>query len=181
MRFFDLKRFSAYWFSTGTPTFLIETIRHRDCIDRLWEPIVVGGDVFDGYDPIDVGVIPLLFQTGYLTVKQMELTGGIPSYTLGIPNSEVKDALLKSLLFAFGKYRDDQIVKLHTAIKQQIINCDKTGFSRTLESMVAAVPSNLHIGCEAYYHSIMLMWLQLIGFEVRGEVPNNLGYSDLVW
>jgi hypothetical protein len=47
--------------------------------------------------------------------------------------------------------------------------------------MVATIPSKLHIKKESYYHSIMLMWMRLIGFEIHGEEPNNLGYSDIVW
>jgi hypothetical protein len=53
--------------------------------------------------------------------------------------------------------------------------------ARTLELMVATVPSILHSAEESYYHSIMLMWMRLIGFEVCGEQPNNLGRSDIVW
>jgi hypothetical protein len=85
------------------------------------------------------------------------------------------------LLRAYGKYPDDRIDKLHTMIKRQITDCDEAGFARTLELMVATVPSNLHTPRESYYHSIMLMWMHLIGFEVRGEEPNNLGRSDIVW
>jgi hypothetical protein len=66
-------------------------------------------------------------------------------------------------------------------IEQQITACDESGFARTLESMVANVPANLHGDRESYYHSIMLMWMQLIGFDVHGEVSNNLGRSDIVW
>jgi hypothetical protein len=111
----------------------------------------------------------------------LELISGIPRYTLGVPNSEVNDALLTSLLLAYGKYREDHIDKLHVTIKQQINDCDEAGFALTLESMVATVPSNLHDKRESYYHSIMLMWMRLIGFEVHGEQPNNIGRSDIVW
>jgi hypothetical protein len=181
MNFFEDRRFDNYWFSTGTPTFLIDIIQYRNSMGVIFEPIVIDHNIFKGYNPYDLSEVPLLFQTGYLTIKQMELTDGIPRYTLGIPNSEVNDALLTCLLLAYGKYRDDQIDKLRTTIKQQITDCDESGFARTLESMVAAVPSNLHVAGESYYHSLMLIWMRLIGFEVHGEVPNNIGRSDIVW
>ena len=85
LRFFDLKQFGNYWFRTGTPTFLIDIIQRRNSVDTVLTPIVVGDTVFDGYNPSDIGEVPLLFQTGYLTIKQKKLTNGIPSYTLGIP------------------------------------------------------------------------------------------------
>jgi hypothetical protein len=94
---------------------------------------------------------------------------------------EVKEAFLQCLLQAYGRYKDEQINKLYKDIKHQIINYDEAGFARSLESMVATIPSKLHIKKESYYHSIMLMWMRLIGFEIRGEEPNNLGYSDIVW
>jgi hypothetical protein len=181
LRFFDLKRFGSYWFDTGTPTFLIDIIQRHNTVSMVLDPFVVDSSIFEGYEPTDLDEVPLLFQTGYLTIKQIELTNGIPRYTLDIPNSEVKNAFLKSLLKAYGKYRLNQIHDLHTTIEQQIINCDESGFARTLESMVANVPSSLHVARESYYHSIMLMWMRLIGFEVHGETSNNLGRSDIVW
>jgi integrase len=51
----------------------------------------------------------------------------------------------------------------------------------TLEAMIATVPSKLHISHEHYYHSLMLIWMRLLGFRIRAEEPNNLGYSDAVW
>jgi hypothetical protein len=181
LRFFDLKRFDSYWFDTGTPTFLVDIIQRHDTASAVLDPFVVDSGIFRGYDPADLDEIPLLFQTGYLTIKQMELTSGISSYTLGIPNTEVKDAFLKCLLKSYGKYRVNQIRELYATMQQQIITCDESGFTLTLESMVASVPSNLHIARESYYHSLMLIWLRLIGFEVRGEESNNLGRSDIVW
>jgi hypothetical protein len=181
LRFFDLKRFDSYWFDTGTPTFMIDIIQRHNTVSAVLDPFVVDSSIFKGYEPTDLDEVPLLFQTGYLTIKRMELTNGIPRYTLGIPNSEVNEAFLKSLLKAYGKYRVNRIQELHTTIEQQITDCDEAGFARTLESMIATVPSNLHTPRESYYHSLMLLWLRLIGFEVHGEKPNNLGRSDIVW
>jgi hypothetical protein len=181
LRFFDLKWFDSYWFDTGTPTFMIDIIQRHNTANAVLDPFVVDSSIFKGYEPEDLDEVPLLFQTGYLTIKHKELTNGIPSYTLGVPNSEVRDAFLKCLLKSYGKYRVNRIKELHTKIEQQITNCDEDGFARTLESMVATVPSNLHDTRESYYHSLMLMWMRLIGFEVRGEESNNLGRSDIVW
>ncbi|MDR2286203.1 MAG: ATP-binding protein, partial [Prevotellaceae bacterium] len=181
LKFFSEQRFDGYWYDTGTPTFLIDIIQRRNSVNAVLEPFVVDSSIFRGYEPTDIDEVPLLFQTGYLTIKQMKLTNGIYSYTLGIPNSEVNDAFLKSLLNAYGKYRVNQIKDLHEKIKQQITACDEAGFSVTLESMVATVPSVLHSLRESYYQSLMLIWMRLIGFEIRGEEPNNLGRSDIVW
>jgi hypothetical protein len=66
-------------------------------------------------------------------------------------------------------------------MQQHITACDAAGFARSLETVTATVPSELHIGHEHYYHSLMLIWMRLLGFRVRAEEPNNLGRSDAVW
>ncbi|MDR1155849.1 MAG: AAA family ATPase [Bacteroidales bacterium] len=120
LNFFDMQEFADYWFRTGTPTFLIDIIQRRNSTDNILEPIVVEDSVFKGYNPPDIDELPLLFQTGYLTVKHKELIDGIPRYTLGIPNSEVNKAFLTCLLEAYGKYRDYQIDGLRITMERQI-------------------------------------------------------------
>jgi hypothetical protein len=183
LKFFNDQRFSHYWFRTGTPTFLIDIIQRRNSIENVLEPIVVDESMLDVYDTEETNEVPLLFQTGYLTVKQMELTpDGYAEYTLGVPNSEVNGALLKCLLKAYGKYSDDRYVdKLRRTMQQQLTDGDESGFARSLEAMVATVPYELHIAKEAYYHSLMLIWMRLLGFRVHAEEHNSLGRSDAVW
>jgi hypothetical protein len=103
MNFFDNQRFTDYWFRSGTPTFLIDIIQRRDSMESVLGPIVVDESIFNEYDPANISEIPLLFQTGYLTIKQMELMpDGCAEYTLGVPNTEVNKALLTCLLKAYG-------------------------------------------------------------------------------
>jgi hypothetical protein len=66
-------------------------------------------------------------------------------------------------------------------MQQQINNCDEAGFAGSLETMIGSVPYKLHISHEHYYHSLMLIWMRMLGFRVRAEESNNLGSSDLVW
>jgi hypothetical protein len=181
LNFFKVQEFGDYWFRTGTPTFLIDMIRRHNRMDGILEPIVVDLGIFNGYDPEDIGETSLLFQTGYLTVKQVELVNGRPRFTLDVPNAEVKESLMACLLRAFGKYPEEQIDKLRTTMQQQIASCDEAGFAESLETMIAAVPYELHIPREAYYHTIMLIWMRLLGFRIQGEVSNNRGRADAVW
>ena len=183
MNFFDNRRFANYWFNTGTPTFLINIIQRRDSANTVLDPLAVDECIFDEYDPENISEFPLLFQTGYLTIKQMELTPeGVAEYTLGVPNMEVNKSLLAHLLKAYGRYPDARYVdELRKTMQRQIASNDEPGFAHSLGVMVAAVPAELHIRCERYYHSLMLLWMRLLGFKVRGEKHNNLGRSDAVW
>ncbi|MDR0572953.1 MAG: ATP-binding protein [Tannerella sp.] len=183
MKFFQIRHFANYWFNTGTPTFLMNIIQRRNSVDTVLYPLVVDESVFDEYDPANISEIPLLFQTGYLTIKKMELTPeGLAEYTLGVPNMEVNKSLLTHLLKAFGKYPDGRYIdELRKTMQQQITGCDESGFANSLEMMIATVPYDLHIPHEHYYHSLMLIWMRLLGFRVRAEEHNNLRSSDTVW
>jgi hypothetical protein len=152
-------------------------------MDCVLKPIVASRNVFKEYDPENISEVPLLFQTGYLTVKQKQLTpDGFAKYTLGIPNMEVNESLLTHLLKAYGKYPDKRYIDdLRRTMQQQIVDYDEPGFAHSLETMIAAVPFKLHIEHEHYYHSLMLIWMRLLGFKIRAEEPNNLGCSDAVW
>jgi len=99
LSFFKKKKFSNYWFKTGTPTFLIELLKSRNQLQPILEPIEADESAFDSYDPVNIGEIPLLFQTGYLTIKQSKMIGVNIQYTLDIPNSEVRDAFQNYLLY----------------------------------------------------------------------------------
>jgi competence CoiA-like predicted nuclease len=122
-----------------------------------------------------------LFQTGYLTVKQLELKFGRAKFTLGVPNSEVNDSLLTHLLSAYSEYPADLVSDLRNNMQRQIQNCDVSGFEQSLRSMLANIPYNLHIPSEAYYHSLLLLWIKTLGFDIQGEVPTNIGRIDAVW
>jgi hypothetical protein len=79
---FDTRTISNYWFVSGTPMFLMERLKIQNDIELVTEPVLADSEIFDSFDPSHIENIPLLFQTGYLTVKCRELINGIPRYTL---------------------------------------------------------------------------------------------------
>jgi Holliday junction resolvase-like predicted endonuclease len=175
------EQFDNYWFRTGTPTFLIELLKERNQLRPVLDAVVVDSSAFDSFNPTLIGEIPLLFQTGYLTIKQKEFVFGRPQYTLGIPNSEVNESLLKYLLSAYSNYPVEQERELKARMQQQLLAGDATGLEQSLREMLAHIPYPLHIGKEAYYHSLLLLWLKLLGFDITGEVTTNIGRIDAVW
>jgi hypothetical protein len=101
---FDTQTISNYWFASGTPTFLMERLKKQNNIELLTEPVTAKPNTFDSFDPNHIEPIPLLFQTGYLTIKSKERTEGVPKYTLGVPNMEVHQSLSEYLLSAYSEY-----------------------------------------------------------------------------
>jgi hypothetical protein len=180
--FFGKQDFLDYWFNTGTPTFLIEILQKREQTNLLLESTPVDGSLLGrGYDPVTLSEIPLLFQTGYLTIKNVEIIQKKREYTLDVPNEEVNEALMKQLLLVYGKYSDITVDNLRKEMVKRIRECDEKGFANCLEAMIATVPYQLHSGCEYYYHTIILIWMRLLGFKIHGEQPNNRGSADAVW
>ena len=95
---FDSRKFGAYWFETGTPTFLIETLCKRHVSSLELGSMEGGSALLSTFDVDDMATEALLFQTGYLTITDEEDLGGEPHYLLGYPNREVRQSLNRSLL-----------------------------------------------------------------------------------
>ncbi len=101
LQLFYNHRFSNYWFETGTPTFLIKLLKTQKYDITLLNDLRLRELGFSTYELESLSVVPLLFQTGYLTIKAYEPTRRV--YTLGYPNSEVEDAFLTYLLSEFSE------------------------------------------------------------------------------
>jgi hypothetical protein len=181
LQLFENSKFANYWFKTGTPTFLMEMLKRRNNIEPILKPIEADASAFDSYNPVDIGEVSLLFQTGYLTIKGVEtMETQEELYTLDIPNAEVRDSFTKHLLHAYSDYPLEKIHELTRNMHRQINACDSAGFDANLRLLIANVPNILHKDSEAYYHSIFLVAMKLLGFEIQGELMTNIGRIDAV-
>lgn len=93
---FNSKEYKNYWFSTGTPTFLIDILRCSDFDVRSLESVEATDEQFDAPTEQIASPIPVLYQSGYLTIKGYDPAFQI--YRLGYPNGEVRKGLIESLL-----------------------------------------------------------------------------------
>ena len=180
---FDKNSFNNYWFSSGTPTFLINMIRERNDVKLVLEPTQIPSVGFDSFDPVNMDTKLLLFQTGYLTVKNIVRSrfGVNSTYTLGIPNEEVRRSLMTYLVADYASCPISDAAPMRDQMLGQIFDGDIASFERSLKEMFARIPYQLHIPREAYYHSLLLLWLNLLGFDVMAEIPTDKGRIDAVW
>ncbi|MDR0230823.1 MAG: ATP-binding protein [Dysgonamonadaceae bacterium] len=180
---FDKNQFSNFWFSTGTPTFLINLIKEQRAEKNLLEPITIPMSNFESADPVNMDVASLLFQTGYLTVKSItkNMFSDMPDYTLGIPNNEVQDSIMAHLFASYAGHSLSDATQIRDKVKKQLLEGDERGFAQSLRETFAHIPYQLHIKQERYYHSILLIWLKMLGFETYGEVSTDKGRIDAVW
>jgi hypothetical protein len=178
---FEENIFANYWFRTGTPTFLIEFLKKRNQLRGIFEPIVVENVAFDDYDEENIDTVALLFQTGYLTIKQRQLNFGYPEYVLGTANFEVKDSLTKYLLNAYSNFPINALRDLQATIHKQIQTMNEEGLAKSINQLFVNIPYSLRICKEAYWHSLFLAAMNVLGFDFKGEILTNIGRIDAVW
>jgi hypothetical protein len=180
---FNKKIFRNYWFETGTPTFLINLIKERNDVKLLLEPVQMNDVEFNSFDPRTLGTKVLMFQTGYLTVKEVNKDpfGDGVFYTIGIPNEEVRQSMLQYLTSSFAVYPIDDTASMRSRMMGQLLSGDASTFETSVKELFAHIPYQLHLPREAYYHSLLLLWLNLLGFEVQAEVSTDKGRIDAVW
>ncbi|MBC7475499.1 MAG: ATP-binding protein [Candidatus Sericytochromatia bacterium] len=177
-----IQQINNYWFSSGTPTFLIKMIRKFNTNIIELENYKTGDSIFEAYDIDKINVQSLLFQTGYLTIKQIEK----PSitrrkYTLSYPNLEVKESLLLHILADFSdKFSNESEVMINN-ISEALEENNLEVFFNQLKTMFAGIPAVIFMSDkEAYYHTIIYLILTLIGVRIKTEVHTNKGRIDAV-
>ena len=174
--------FGSYWFSTGTPTFLTKMMLDMSFdYKTLEEGIDVDSRSLEEYRLNSTEPVPLLYQTGYLTIKNYEKD--FDSYTIGVPNEEVKFGMYKRLLPLYLGYpTGDKKIEIVSFLKE--LRAGKVNeFMERINNIFAAAPKQTNqkqyeLNCQAF------VWLifKLMGEFVLCEVQNGKGRSDaVVW
>ena len=180
---FDSREFGAYWFETGTPTFLIETLFKR-CVSSLKLDEMMGGsDLLSTFDVDEIATEALLFQTGYLTITGEENLGGTSFYRLGYPNREVRQSLNRSLLRYLVKDATRQMansVQLYRLLEAN----DFAGMETLFHAFFASIPyewytNNDIANFEGYYASVFYSYFAGLGLNITVEDSSSHGRVDM--
>ena len=174
----NAKKYKNYWFSTGTPTFLIELLQNVQFDVRMMDGMTAMDDQFDAPTEVITDPIPVLYQSGYLTIKSFDPMFKI--YTLAYPNSEVRygftEALLPRYVHRFPRENTFYIVSfLQDLMKGDIESC----LERT-RSFFASIPHDLENKTEKHYQTIFYLLFRLMGQYVDVEVKSAIGRADVV-
>ncbi|MDR1819299.1 MAG: AAA family ATPase [Methanobrevibacter sp.] len=121
---FSEMEFNNYWFKTGTPTFLLELLNGRSDLNKIFSGFRAGSEISDSFDPENIPLVPLMFQTGYLTIHRKKISDLRVNYILNIPNTEVKDSLTKYLLNISADYPLNQVNDLRDRMRKNFLNRD---------------------------------------------------------
>ncbi len=180
MNLFDFGLFQNYWFNTGTPAFLIKMITAESYDITELENVPALSQTFNSDDLKNINLRGLLFQTGYLTIREVVSQEGDTRYYLSIPNFEVRDSLYKNMVsFITGKPAED--VSLQTSqLKSELINGNPDRFCQIINSLFSSLPYSLLTEQERYFHSLFIMLMYLAGIKTENEVLTSGGRIDSV-
>jgi hypothetical protein len=172
LSFFKAKNYQNFWFSTGTPTFLVERL-NRDFLFAL-DDIEVDAQVLEAYELDTLEPIPLLFQTGYLTIKvQTEFDTVLLSY----PNREVRQSLVRFLLADYT--RQTSVLPRIGQIVEAINGNDLSKVMELFNGLFKAIPNQIFIANrEAYFQSVIYLTFILLGVYSQAEVSSSDGRLD---
>ncbi|MDR1583915.1 MAG: ATP-binding protein [Prevotellaceae bacterium] len=171
-----------YWFETGTPTFLVQILKDINYnIPNLENGVVIPAKSIADYKAENNNPIPLLYQSGYLTIKNYNRE--YDEYILGFPNEEVKYGFLDDLLPAYvPQYAIQQDFSAAFFVKALRAG-DIDSFMNNMKAFYASIPYDLmknETKNEQYYQFIFYLLVTLMGQFVQTEVKTAAGRADAV-
>lgn len=170
--------YKNFWFSTGTPTFLIDLLQQTDFNVRSLEGIEAMDEQFDAPTETISDPIPVLYQSGYLTIKDYNPI--FHTYTLAYPNGEVRygftEALLPNYIHRFPHENTFYVV----SFLRDLMKGDIEGCLQRTRSFFASIPNDLENKTEKHYQTIFYLLFRLMGQYVDVEVKSAIGRADVV-
>lgn len=176
---FFSKEFGNYWFQTGTPTFLVELLKESDYDLRLlMDGIETAASAFTEYRADRKNPIPLIYQSGYLTIKEYDREFGL--YRLGFPNDEVRYGFLNFLVPFYTAVTDEERSFYVGKFVQELRSGDVDAFMRRFEAFFADFPYELNDRTERHYQVVIYLIFKLMGQFTQAEVHSSRGRADAV-
>ena len=180
---FDKRKFGAWWFETGTPAFLVETLFRRRVTSVALGEMVGTDALLSSFDVDDIATEALLFQTGYLTILEEEDLGGKALYRLGYPNREVRQSLNETLLEYLvrgGSRQTEHRIRLYRLLKAN----DFAGMRALFEAFYASIPYEWYTNndiarYEGYYASVFYSYFAALGLDITVEDSTSHGRLDM--
>lgn len=171
-------KFDSYWFGSGTPTYLIEMLNKFGVVpSKIGGTEAVSAD-FDAPTERMTSITPLLYQSGYITVKDYDNEFGI--YKLDIPNKEVRIGLMRSLITSYITNdtlpTNTMVVNLARALSRD--NMD--GALRLLQEFLSTVPYCNNATSEGHFQQVFYIIFSLLGYYVDVEIHTPRGRVDVV-
>ena len=172
--FNDQGEFRNYWFETGTPTFLINLSKKQQFVD--FEGITLYLEELGAYGIEKIVLVPLMFQTGYLTLKKQNADD---SFELDYPNLEVRRSFLNVLVNAYIQDDRNSGAVLVSNLRQNLEEGNLEKVQQIINTLFKSIPYTLwQKENEHFYHAIIHLIFKLLGIYVDSEVQTSDGRMD---
>ncbi len=170
--------FGDYWFETGTPTYLVTLLQNYNYrIDELTQEQVTE-DVLNSIDPSSQNPIPVIYQSGYLTIsgydEEFEL------YSLGFPNREVERGFTRFLIPYYTPMTDNHGPATIAQLARDIRNGNAETFMQRLQAVFADTDYRIVGNRELYFQNAVAVIFKMLGFNIQTERPANGGRMDMI-
>ena len=172
------KSFGSYWFETGTPTFLIEVMKRSNYPLEELKNTVATADLLGSMDSIKATPIPLLFQSGYLTIKGYDKD--FQTFHLYFPNYEVDEGFTKFLLPYYSPLNAGAEFFFIANFVKEVRQGMPEAFMKRLESLFADGNYQIIGDAEKYFHNAVYIIFKMLGFYVEVEHATTDGRIDLL-
>ena len=169
---------APYWFGSGTPTFLLKQLEkfHVDLTTLERQDVVLSS--FDLSPEEMTDALPLLYQSGYLTIKNYDPL--FQQYTLGIPNKEVRDGLLNSLVPRYVNPRRTDNDAFLLGFCKAVYRGDIEDALEHMRTYMATIPYDLENHTEKHFQTIFYLMFSFLNIYIRTEVKSAVGRADAV-
>lgn len=176
---FQKLKFGNFWFQTGTPTYLVDLLKQSDYDLRLLiNGMEVTASAFSEYRAEVNNPLPMIYQSGYLTIKHYDREVGL--YTLKFPNDEVRYGFLNFLVPYYTTVSDDETGFHIAKFMRELRAGDVDAFMERLKVFFAGMPYELSDNTERHYQAIFYVVFTLMGQFVETEVRSARGRADAV-
>lgn len=172
------REFGSFWFETGTPTFLVELLKRSSYnLYGLTEEVAFA-DTLGGIDSMYTNPVPILYQSGYLTIKGYDKE--FRTYNLSFPNREVEDGFTRFLLPYYASIEPGKSSLQIISFVQDVRKGDIDSFMTRLQSFFADIPYELTRQLELHYQNVLFIVFRLLGFYTEVEYHTSSGRIDMV-
>ena len=179
LNLFDGYKFSNYWFQTGTPTFLVELLKKSEYdLRTLIDGVEASASSFTEYRIDANNPIPLIYQSGYLTIKDYSSRFG--NYLLAFPNDEVRYGFIDFLIPYYTSVVDDERGFYIGKFILELENGDYDSFLTLLQAFFADFPYELNDKSERHYQVVFCLVFKLMGQFTDVEIRSARGRADAV-
>ena len=170
-------RYKDYWFETGTPTFLVDLLKMHNYRLRDMTKERVSDDVINSVDSLSTNPIPVIYQSGYLTIKGYDER--FKKYLLGFPNKEVEEGFLNFLLPLYTSAGNNSPFLVDEFV-QDVESGNPERFMQRMKAFFADTSYQVVGNAELYFQNAMYLVFKIMGFYTQVERPTSDGRIDAI-